>query len=132
MNRITRVSTARPTAPARVTKSSSGAARFALGDAPPPTATAPATTPSLDGLLAAQEGALETARDRTARRHGLTMLGLLAELQRGLLTGDPDTPVLRRLADLAADCPVPDDPVLAGLVRACAQRVAVELARRNP
>ena len=137
MNRITSVSTSRPTAAGRVTAPSSGAARFTLGAASSPTAPGPATVsaldgPALDGLLAAQEGALETARDRAARRHGLTMLGLLADLQRGLLDDDPAVPSLRQLADLATDCPTPDDPVLASLLRACAQRVAVELARRRP
>ena len=85
----------------------------------------------LEALLGAQEHAVESPRDRAARRHGQESLKLLRALQLALLTGDPDPAALDRLAAHAGAVPTADDPRLAALQRGIAQRVAVELARRG-
>jgi hypothetical protein len=82
-------------------------------------------------MLTIQELGGGAAEDREARRHGQDMLALLAELQRGLLTGSDDGTTLTRLAELAAAVPRAADPRLAAMVSAIMVRVRVELARRQ-
>ena len=120
----------RPAAPARPSGRRGGA--FELGAPPQPAGTMASAVGSpvgLDRLLAVQEDAGETVRDRAARRQGQAILALLGRLQRSLLSGEDRTAILRELATLAA-IPVPDDPRLAAVLRAIAVRAAVESARR--
>lgn len=101
----------------------------------PPTPTAgtadSVAATGLEALLGAQEHAAESPRDRAARRHGQESLKLLRALQQALLAGEPDPATLTRLAAHAAAMPSADDPRLAAVQRAIAQRVAVELGRRG-
>ena len=91
---------------------------------------------ALGGLLAMQEGAPGSVRDREARRHGRLMLDALRDLQRAFLAAESPHAAApspaARLAELAAQPPAADDPALAGILRAIAVRTAVELARRAP
>jgi hypothetical protein len=92
---------------------------------------AAAATIGLEGLLAAQEGGAEAARDRAARAHGEASLALLESLRAALLTGAETEPVREQLAAHAARMTPAADPRLQAAQRAIALRVAVELARRG-
>jgi hypothetical protein len=87
----------------------------------------------LDAMLALQEMDAAGERDRAARRHGQTMLQVLAALQTALLAGDPagDPATLNRLAGLLATMPDVTNPSLAGLLAAVRLRTRIELARRG-
>ena len=126
--------------PARPTRGTARSPGFQLPDAPANSTTAASTgvdSVSLGGLLAMQEAAPGSVRDRAARRHGQKMLDALRDLQRAALgaalaSADGADDPAQRLADLAATpCPA-DDPRLAEVLRAIAVRTAVELARRKP
>ncbi len=72
-------------------------------------------------------------RDREARRHGGAMLRALGGLQLAMLGGD-GAQALRTLSELAGSelaggAPSAADPGLDQVVRAIAQRAAIELAR---
>lgn len=130
--------------PARTTRAGARPSGFTLSEPTADTATAASTgveSVSLSGLLAMQETAPGSVRDRAARRHGQKMLEALRDLQRvalgatlrsALSSADGVDDPTQRLADLAATpCPA-DDPGLAEILRAIAVRAAVELARRTP
>jgi hypothetical protein len=84
---------------------------------------------SLGGLLALQEGELDTVQDRAARRHGRDLLDAMASLQHALLRGPPSPADARQLAALAAAIPPAADPRLRQVLEAIGLRAAVELAR---
>jgi hypothetical protein len=86
---------------------------------------------ALTSLLTLQELGGETVEDRESRRHGQTMLAVLAELQRALLTGCDAVAALDRLADLLGAVPRATDRRLAAMVSAIVVRARVELARRR-
>ena len=85
----------------------------------------------LETMLALQAVEEETERDRTARKHGATMLAALTHLQRAMLAGRDPSSVLRVLTELAANTPNADDPGLGAILRAVVLRSRVELARRE-
>lgn len=95
------------------------------------TASAAAPAAALGSMLALQEQDAETVEDRTARRHGSELLGVLAELQRALLGGDGDLTALQRVVELTQDVPIAADPRLAAVLSAITLRARVELARRG-
>ena len=79
-------------------------------------------------LMTYEEARDRVLADRQARRHGRAMLQALGAMQLSLLDGD-DVAV-RALADLAAQVPEADDPVLRLILQEIGVRAAVELARR--
>lgn len=81
------------------------------------------------GLLALQ--ADPESADSAARRRGRGLLAGLAALQRGLLRGDDESPVLRTLDAETRQVPRPDDPRLRDALDEIVLRVRVELARRE-
>jgi hypothetical protein len=87
----------------------------------------------LDTILALQEVDSLPIADRMARRHADSMLGIMAELQAGLLGGaDADTNgAMGRLQRLANTMPLAADPRLIGVLRHLRLRAMVELARRD-
>ncbi len=95
-----------------------------------PAATAALAAPmALAGMLALQEAEGSAVGDRAARRHGQALLSRLTRLQRALLAGPADPGLLDELARLVEAQPPAADPALAGVLRAIAVRVRVELAR---
>jgi hypothetical protein len=128
----------RPTATRPAARAAgSSAAGFAVppelpGASPAAPAAAPPPASSLASMLALQELGGASVADREARRHGQTMLALLAALQRALLAGSDSATALAQLAELAAAAPHAVDPQLAALLSAIRLRVRVELARREP
>jgi hypothetical protein len=112
----------------------SAAGGFALPSEAAPASLAPAAaTPAaaLGSMLTLQELGSETVEDREARKHGQTLLALLTELQRSLLSGADNATALSHLAELAAAVPRATDRRLAAMVSAIIVRVRVELARRE-
>lgn len=83
----------------------------------------------LAGILTLQELPDPALADRQARRRGQDLLTALAELQRDMLADAGTDPV--RLAALAAEVPVADDPVLRAAVAAITLRARIEVARRE-
>ena len=71
-----------------------------------------------------------SGRDRRAAARARLMLSDLSALQAGLLSGDADPAVLRRLAAAAAQG-VAADPILAEALAGISLRAQVELARRG-
>ncbi len=67
-------------------------------------------------------------RDKAAARQGRALLGALAGLQLAVL-GKGGVEAHQTLADLARALPQAADPGLADVLRAIAQRAAIELAR---
>ena len=85
-------------------------------------------------LLAAASMAGSTAdsaaqADSQAAGHGRALLGALAGLQLAAVSGGGGAQVRQTLADLARALPQAADPRLDEVLRAIAQRAAIELAR---
>jgi len=119
---------------------SQGGAAFAsalaagTGRAAEPSTDAPAGIAeplALGAMLALQETAAGSVRDREARRRGHGLLAALAALQRDLLGGGEAPAALQRLADLAAAVPDAEDRRLGAVLAAIVLRTRVELARRG-
>ena len=91
----------------------------------------PAAPVTLASMLALQEVGGETVEDRQARRHGYDLLGMLTELQRGLLGSCDEAPALERLVALLAVVPRATDRRLDSAISAIVVRARVELARRQ-
>jgi hypothetical protein len=94
----------------------------------PAEASAAAQVPLLT-LQAGEMAEAEAATDRAAAGHGNALLGAMRGLQLALLGGStgqgPDA-----LAQLADTLPQAADPALDAVLRAIAQRAAIERARR--
>ncbi len=132
---VERISGAGP-APAttRVRRRDTGFALPGAGEAVEaelPAAAMPAPVPLLTLQAAESEakpGVGEAAADHAAARHGETLLGALRGLQLAMLGGAGAEHDLARLAD---GLPHATDPGLDSVLRAIAQRAAVERARRE-
>jgi len=99
-------------------------------DAAPAGEAAPAEAPvtaHVGGLMTYEEARDRVVADRQARRHGRAMLQALGAMQLSLLDGDDAA--VQALADLAAQVPEADDPVLRLILQEIGVRAAVELAR---
>ncbi len=93
-------------------------------------AAASASAGAVDGLLALQEVADETAGHRRAAARGGALLDRLEDLRLGLLVGSLPRAQLAELRLLARDHgSVSDDPRLAEVLSEIDLRVAVELAK---
>jgi hypothetical protein len=100
------------------------------GDVAPAGEAAPAEAPvaaRVGGLMTYEEARDRVLADRQARRHGRAMLQALGAMQLSLLAGGDAA--VQALADLAAQVPEADDPVLRLLLQEIGVRAAVELAR---
>lgn len=97
------------------------------------TGSAGASPVLLDAMLTLQEMDAPSERDRSARRHGQSLLVALAALQGAMLAeaADDSGGALDRLAGLLAGMPAAADPGLAGVLAAIRLRARVELARRG-
>ncbi len=86
----------------------------------------------LSSMLALQEYETEAMRDKTARRHGASMLDALARLQNAMLSlgGEKleDVANLRQLAAMSSDAA---DPGLAHVLGSIRLRAKIELLRRG-
>jgi hypothetical protein len=122
-----------PTVPRKGAK----AAGFSqLLEAPAPGAAAQADEPApveapvtahIGGLMTYEEARDRVIADRQARRHGRAMLQALGAMQLSLLDGGDAA--VQALANLAAQVPEADDPVLRLILQEIGVRAAVELAR---
>jgi hypothetical protein len=92
----------------------------------------PAQNVGLSGMLALQEAEAETVQDKTARRHGMAMLGRLSQLQKSLLSATADDAVeIETLASLAREMPETVNPGLTKALAAIRLRAKIELIRRG-
>jgi hypothetical protein len=91
------------------------------------TAAAEAPAAARIGLMTYEEARDRVLADRQARRHGRAMLQALGAMQLSLLDGGDAA--VQALAELAAQVPEADDPVLRLILQEIGVRAAVELAR---
>jgi hypothetical protein len=127
----------------RPRRAAAGFAMPAESEAPPDGASAEpglvrsAPAEAAPALLAAQETGATAAPDEAAQAdqadqaatsHGSALLAALSGLQAASFGGDI-TAARSALAELASTMPAAADPRLGELVRAIAQRAAIELAR---
>lgn len=124
--------------PAAARSGSGGGSGFAVrpeggGTAEGVRATRAAAVPAcaLGAMLAAQEQAFETIRDRQARRRGQDMLRALRSVQAAMVADRDDPDALGMLASLAGDAVETDTPALAAALGSIVLRARVELARRG-
>lgn len=128
MTPIRPIAPAATQATARATASPGGFRLPSAADVAAPAPPGEAAPAALAGLLALQEAATPSTRDRAARRHGQALLAALAGLQRALLDSE-EGPALAALGHLLAAAPPAEDPELASLLGAIALRCRIELAR---
>ena len=85
---------------------------------------------SATGLLGLEDQASDAERDAAARRRGSALLDALAELQKGLLSGQVSRAALGRLAALA-EGESGADPALREILDQVSLRARVELLKRK-
>ena len=121
----------------RSAKAGAAGSGFSIADnGPAEPAAAPKTqaaqSVALSGMLALQEVATGTARDKAARRHGFALLEALTQLQKELLTGLGDGEAgITALTRLTTETPEAEDPGLAAVLDAVRLRAKIELLRRG-
>jgi hypothetical protein len=86
---------------------------------------------ALESLLALQQVDEPTERDRAARRHGQSLLGVLGRLQRLVLEDADPTATLEQIRTMAEAMPAAADPGLADALDQVVLRARIELARRG-
>jgi hypothetical protein len=122
-----------PTAPRKSTKATGFSQLLETPDAGDTSHAADAApveapvTAQIGSLMTYEEARDRVIADRQARRHGRAMLQALGAMQLSLLDGDHAA--VQALADLAAQVPEADDPVLRLILQEIGVRAAVELAR---